>query len=173
MILELKIKNFLSFKDEVVFSFEATKDKTFEDYQVVEVAPNIRILKLAIIYGANASGKSNLLNAFEFLRNFWLQISENKDDETGVIPFLLDKTLTRALVDADTKSVKCEKSLSVMISISCDKRDLKYCFKPKEGCEELRKIYANRLELAHFSMLEKNINCYFAKSLGDKINELE
>lgn len=87
--------------------------------------------------------------------------------------FLLDKTLTRALVDADTKSVKCEKSLSVMISISCDKRDLKYCFKPKEGCEELRKIYANRLELAHFSMLEKNINCYFAKSLGDKINELE
>lgn len=91
MILELKIKNFLSFKDEVVFSFEATKDKTFEDYQVVEVAPNIRILKLAIIYGANASGKSNLLNAFEFLRNFWLQISENKDDETGVIPFLLDK----------------------------------------------------------------------------------
>lgn len=91
MILELKIKNFLSFKEEVTFSFEATKDKTFEDYQVVEVAPNIRVLRLAIVYGANASGKSNLLNAFEFLRNFWLDIPEDKDEETGVISFLLNK----------------------------------------------------------------------------------
>ncbi len=90
MILELKIKNFLSFKEEVTFSFEATKDKAFEDYQVVEIAPNTRILRLAIVYGANASGKSNLLNAFEFLNHFWFDITDNKDEETGVIPFLLD-----------------------------------------------------------------------------------
>jgi AAA15 family ATPase/GTPase len=93
MILELKIKNFLSFKEEVTFSFEATKDKSIEDYQVVEVAPNTRILKLAIVYGANASGKSNLVGVFEFIRYFWLNIPENKDISTGVIPFLLnDKT---------------------------------------------------------------------------------
>ena len=91
MILELKIKNFLSFKDEVTFSFEATKDKSFEDYQVVEVAPGIRILRLAIVYGANASGKSNLLKAFEFLGHFWFDIPENKDEKTGIIPFLLNK----------------------------------------------------------------------------------
>jgi AAA15 family ATPase/GTPase len=91
MILELKIKNFLSFKDEVTFSFEATRDKSFEDYQVVEVAPNIRILRLAIVYGANASGKSNLIEVFEFLRHFWNRRPENKDNPTGAIPFLLDK----------------------------------------------------------------------------------
>ncbi|KAA6328920.1 hypothetical protein EZS27_022226 [termite gut metagenome] len=91
MIFELKIKNFLSFKEEVTFSFEATRDKSFEDYQVVEVAPNTRILRLAIVYGANASGKSNLLDTFEFLRNFWFNITESKDEETGVISFLLDK----------------------------------------------------------------------------------
>jgi AAA15 family ATPase/GTPase len=91
MILELKIKNFLSFKEEVTFSFEATKDTAFEDYQVVEVAPNTRILRLAIIYGANASGKSNLIEAFEFLRNFWVNNPENKDKSTGVVPFLLDR----------------------------------------------------------------------------------
>ncbi|MDR1369568.1 MAG: ATP-binding protein [Dysgonamonadaceae bacterium] len=91
MILELKIKNFLSFKEEVTFSFEATKDKSFEDYQVVEVTPNTRILRLAIVYGTNASGKSNLLNAFDFLRTFWFDIPENKNEPTGVIPFLLDK----------------------------------------------------------------------------------
>ena len=93
MILELKIKNFLSFKEEVTFSFEATNDKSFEDYQVVEVAPNIRILRLAVVYGANASGKSNLLNVFNFLRNFWFDIPEDKDEPIGVIPFLLDEEM--------------------------------------------------------------------------------
>ncbi len=89
MILELKIKNFLSFKEEVIFSFEATKDKTFEDYQVVEVAPDVRILRLGIVYGANASGKSNLLTAFNFLKDFWFEGKNNKDEKTGTVPFKL------------------------------------------------------------------------------------
>lgn len=90
MILEFKIKNFLSFKDEVMFSFEATKDKSFEDYQVVE-EPLVRILRLAVVYGANASGKSNRIEAFEFLRHFLFNKPESKDKPTGVIPFLVDK----------------------------------------------------------------------------------
>ena len=90
MIHEIKIKNFLSFKDEVTFSFEATKDKSLEEYYVREVA-GLRLLRLAVVYGANASGKSNLLNVFEFLKMFALNKSENKTEETGVIPFLLDK----------------------------------------------------------------------------------
>ena len=72
MIQEIKIKNFLSFRDEVVLNFEATKDTTFEDYQVFEVAPGVRLLRFALVYGANASGKSNLLIALEFLRSFWV-----------------------------------------------------------------------------------------------------
>lgn len=90
MILELKIKNYLSFKDEVTFSFEATREKHLEEYQVVEVAKGVRILKLCIVYGANASGKSNLVSAFEFLRKFWLETTENKDEGTKVVPFLLN-----------------------------------------------------------------------------------
>ncbi len=95
MILELKIKNFLSFKNEVTLSFEATKDKKLEDYQVVEIAKGIHILKLGVVYGANASGKSNLLNAFEFLRDFWFDTKESKEEETNVIPFLLDSETPR------------------------------------------------------------------------------
>ncbi len=90
MIQSLSIKNFLSFKNEVKFSFEATNDKKLEDYQVVEVVPGVKLLKLGVVYGANASGKSNLLNAFEFLKDFWFSITESKDEDTGVIPFLLD-----------------------------------------------------------------------------------
>lgn len=97
MIQELKIKNFLSFKDEVTFSFEATKDQFAEDYQVMEVAPGVRLLRFAMVYGANASGKSNLLKAFEFLRSFWKKQTRSIEDTTSVIPFLFDMGTRREL----------------------------------------------------------------------------
>ncbi|MEA4976631.1 MAG: ATP-binding protein [Paludibacter sp.] len=90
MIQELKIKNFLSFKEEVAFSFEANKDTFAEDVQVVEVAEGVRLLRFAMVYGANASGKSNLLNAFAFLQGFWFDKPDDIDEETGVVPFKLD-----------------------------------------------------------------------------------
>ena len=90
MIQEIRIKNFLSFRDEVVLNFEATKDKTFEDCQVVSVTPKVRLLRFALILGANASGKSNLLKAIDFLHQFWFDIKNDMNRETGTIPFLLD-----------------------------------------------------------------------------------
>ena len=90
MIQEIKIKNFLSFKEEVVLSFEATKDTTFEGSHVVEVAPGVRLLRFMMVMGANASGKSNLLWAVEFLRNFWFSQKREEDESTGVQPFMLD-----------------------------------------------------------------------------------
>lgn len=90
MIQEFKIKNFLSFRDETTLNFEATKDNTFEDCQVVEVASGIRLLRFSLVYGANASGKSNLLVALNFLREFWFDRKEDIDQSTEVIPFLLD-----------------------------------------------------------------------------------
>ena len=91
MIQELKISNFLSFKDEVTFSFEATRDTTFEDYQVVEVSKGVRLLRFAVLYGANASGKSNLIKAFEFLHDFWFETKKNITEKTGTLPFKLDR----------------------------------------------------------------------------------
>lgn len=90
MIHSLIIKNFLSFKEEVTFSFEASNDKKLENYHIVEVSPGVKLLKMCIVNGANASGKSNLLEAFEFLNQFWFNTTKNKMEATGVIPFLLD-----------------------------------------------------------------------------------
>ena len=91
MIQELKIKNFLSFKEEVTFSFEATKDTFAEDMQVVEVAKGVRLLRFAMVCGANASGKSNLLKAFDFLHDFWFYKPVDVDKKTGVVSFKLDR----------------------------------------------------------------------------------
>ena len=92
MIQEIKIKNFRSFKDEVTFSFEASNDKFAEDSQVVQINENTRLLRFAIIYGYNASGKSNLLDVFEFLYDFWFYKPKDMDVKTGTIPFKLDKS---------------------------------------------------------------------------------
>lgn len=94
MIQELKIKNFLSFKDEVRFNFEASSDKFAEESQVVQINENTRLLRFAIVYGYNASGKSNLLMVLDFLAYFWSAKRKDLDAETGVVPFKLDRAST-------------------------------------------------------------------------------
>ncbi|MCQ2204889.1 MAG: ATP-binding protein [Bacteroidales bacterium] len=92
MIQELKISNFLSFKNEAVFSFVASNDSFAEDSQVIRINDNLRLLRFAMVYGYNASGKTNLIKAIHFLRNFLIQDTEDKSRTSGtdVKPFLLD-----------------------------------------------------------------------------------
>lgn len=65
MIYSLTIENFLSIRDRQTISFASTSDKTNRDLLTVEVKPNVYVNKLALFYGANASGKSNILFALE------------------------------------------------------------------------------------------------------------
>lgn len=90
MIQEIRITNFMSFKNEVVFSFEATKDTFAEDTQVVKINDKTRLLRFAVVYGYNASGKSNLLKVFDFLRNFWFRKPNDMNEKTKIVPFKLD-----------------------------------------------------------------------------------
>jgi hypothetical protein len=92
MIQEIKIKNFLSFRDEVTLSFVASDDKFAEDCQVVTLHDEAatRLLRIGIVYGYNASGKSNLLKAFDFLHQFWKNDPSSADQGTRVQPFLFD-----------------------------------------------------------------------------------
>lgn len=101
MIQEIKIKNFRSFKDEVTFSFEASNDKFAEDSQVVQINENVRLLRFAVVYGYNASGKSNLLEVFDFLYAFWFSKPSDMDVKTGTIPFKLDKNSSTKLTEIE------------------------------------------------------------------------
>ena len=58
MLIEFSVKNFLSFKDKVTLSME--KGNGDENLDNVIFYNNIELLKTAAIYGANASGKSNI-----------------------------------------------------------------------------------------------------------------
>lgn len=91
MIEEIRFKNVLSYRDEVTLSFEATNETTLEEHHVRIMPNGTRLLRMAMILGANASGKSNLLNVLESLRAFCIRKPKDMDVETGIIPFLLDK----------------------------------------------------------------------------------
>lgn len=90
MVIDLRIKNFLSFKENTIISFEASKDTFKEDSLLITMPDGTRLSRIAIIYGANASGKSNLLKAFEFLFRFWKRKTDDEDLPTRSMPFMLD-----------------------------------------------------------------------------------
>lgn len=93
MLVEFRVKNFRSIRDEQVFSLVASKDKTFkETHSVPTGLPAVpTLLKSAVIYGANASGKSNLIRALDYMRGVVLtsgQVAPGR--KFNVQPFLLD-----------------------------------------------------------------------------------
>ena len=89
MIQELKIRNFKSFRDEAELSFEPSGEDSYNS--VVTMPDGVQLLRFAVVLGANASGKSNLLDAVEFLRTFWNNIPAANNDGTDVQPFLMRK----------------------------------------------------------------------------------
>lgn len=90
MIAEFKIRNFYSLRNEQTLSFIPTNDDTSRDIYTEEVADGVSLLKIGFIYGANASGKTNILKALDFFSRFMVNDGLNKGDEIGVVPFLLD-----------------------------------------------------------------------------------
>ena len=89
MIVNFSIQNFGSIKDKQTLSFEADASEHLEDTYVVHTAGK-RLLKLALIYGANASGKTTVLKALDFLRDLVVNPKEKKTDILYFDPFLFD-----------------------------------------------------------------------------------
>lgn len=92
MILEFSVENFKSINKKTIISFEATSDTTDEESHVVQI-DKYRILKLCAMYGPNASGKTNILQALDFFRDFvvYSSTSIRPNEDTGFIPFLFNK----------------------------------------------------------------------------------
>ncbi len=67
MLLEFACSNHKSIRDEVLFSTLAGKDSTYEE-RIFDM-DGVKVLKSAVIYGANGSGKSNFIDAIMFVKN--------------------------------------------------------------------------------------------------------
>lgn len=81
MLLMFKVKNYLSFKNESILDMRATAYVQHPTH-VIRVNDKLGLLKTTALYGANASGKSNLISAmFFFERYIFSQFINKKENE--------------------------------------------------------------------------------------------
>ena len=111
MLQQFTVGNWASFKEPMTLNLEASTDTEHEESTVFNACEK-RLLKSAVIYGANASGKSNLIAAMRFVRNFILfsSVGAQVDEEIGTEPFRLtvgyEKTREHALIKFDAERFK-------------------------------------------------------------------
>ena len=102
MLIEFSVENFRSIKEQVTLSMVATKDKELEGNTIKRVLKNDSLLRTVAVYGANASGKTNVLLAMRALKMMVLNSHKKqkgeglKSVECGrfemrMAPFKLDK----------------------------------------------------------------------------------
>lgn len=116
MIISIGIENFLSIKEKIVLNLEATSSKklinnTFE-------YDNEKFLKSIVIYGANASGKTNFIKAIDFMKSMVINSHRyNINEKILVTPFKLDNKYeekpTRLEISFIYKDVKYDYSFSL------------------------------------------------------------
>lgn len=97
MIIEFSVGNFLSFNKPVTLSMIAAPINEHADSNIFKLNNKFEILKSAVIYGANASGKSNLIKAFNFLKNIVLTSSKESQasEKININSFQLNKDASK------------------------------------------------------------------------------
>ncbi len=90
MLIQFSVENFKSFKDEAVLSMVAASITENKDHVINKINPPL--LKSAVVYGANASGKSNLVKAMQFMKGFILSSSKETQatESISFSPFRLN-----------------------------------------------------------------------------------
>ena len=71
MLIEYKVKNFMSFKNEINLSMVADNNRELSDTNLFQYN-NMTLLRSAAIFGANAGGKSNLIESFSFFNDLFI-----------------------------------------------------------------------------------------------------
>ena len=118
MLIQFNFKNFNSFRDEATLDLSAAKMTEFSE-RVIFVGGE-KILPVAAVYGPNASGKSNVYAAFEYMTDYVVNSFKYGDevknfDEIRPTPFLFDK-----------ESVQADTSFEVYFTVSGDKTEKSY-----------------------------------------------
>lgn len=89
MLISFSITNFMSIKEKQTFSFVASSDKSLSESNTFDFGngKNNRLLNSSVIYGANASGKTNLIRAFYFFQDFVRNSATHLQDGQPIFSF--------------------------------------------------------------------------------------
>ena len=90
MLLEFSVGNFLSFRERKTLNLVASSINDYKEANTINSERHV-VLKGAVIYGANASGKSNFIRAMSTMRRIvLLSFYQSSTKDLGVTPFLLN-----------------------------------------------------------------------------------
>ncbi len=150
MLVNLKIDNFCSFKNGFEFSMEATKLKE-SNFTTVE---NIELLYSSVLYGANASGKSNFIKSFAKMRAIIKQCTNI--EKTKIYPH------EPFILNTHTKELPTRFEIEIIL----DKIKYRYGFEISKNAKINKewlfyknlKPYAKEVKL--FNRVDKNIEIY-------------
>jgi uncharacterized protein len=184
-MIEFSVGNYRSFKDVVTFSMVAApighEDGEIDRNNVFAIAKDINLLRSAAIYGANASGKSNLIRAISFVHNFILnsavgkrvkdpietevyKLSKDTEAEPSYfeIIFAIGTTRYRYGFEVDRHSIKSEWLYQTLRTketelFSREGKEIKVSSKFAEGKELVAKTRANALFLSVVSQFNGDI----------------
>jgi len=165
MIAEFTIENFCSFKDRNKFSLISTKDNNLSESNTFIANKNLSFLKSAVIYGANASGKTNFFAALVFFLKFSVLSGPQKqtEDPIDIEPFALSK---------QTESAPSSFEIVFIVKESGKETRYRYGFSVNKEYVETEYLFAvyNVREVSLFTRNLQDINCtpYFKEGVRCK-----
>jgi AAA15 family ATPase/GTPase len=125
MLIQFNFKNFKSFRDDTILDMTATKITELNNH-VVSVG-NEKLLPVAAIYGANASGKSNVLEAIRYMSTYVVK-SFGYGDDAGKDNTPKFMTPTPFLMDAKSKNAESKFEVYFISSEEDKERTYNYGF---------------------------------------------
>lgn len=192
MLLKFNFRNFKSFKDEASLDLTATKISEFAENNFS--VGNIKVLPVAGIFGANASGKSNVMDAFRFMLNYVMMSLNFAGGQVN--PTIQNRIIRPMPFLFDSKSKKEGSKFEIYFTLNSDTKEriFQYGFiynndiieeewlnyKAKTSREEFKTVFYRGNEEIDLEGLEKdiakNIKVSMQKetlilTLGAKLNE--
>ena len=160
MIINFAIENFRSINERVELSFEPVKYKTekhLEDIYIYKSKSGIEVLKLAIIYGPNASGKTNILRALDFLKRFILKPPSSKTDVIDLKPFKFTQDKKNTVFEIEFLHDDIKYSYFIELNEKEVIKEEIYSFKPKKylvlkrykESNDIKIKYGSKIKLMH------------------------
>ena len=134
MLISFTVENYRSFAEEQTLSLEAVKDDTHPDH--VANRGKFSLLKSIAVYGSNASGKSNLLKAFDFMANFVKNSATEMnlgDPISGANHYRLDKARFGMPCSFDIRILLNETEYQYGFSVSKERVHDEWLFVTRKG----------------------------------------
>ena len=161
MLIQFTVENFKSIKDEQTLSLvKNSANEMSDNYFTSNASATPDLLKTAVIYGANASGKSNLLKALASMNKIIENSFKKKLDESIILePFLLDPICRTQ--PTTFQAVFVVQMLSETGELRATRVEYGFSADKKQIYEEWLSVYPKGREQAWFHRLYNDENKFF------------